>query len=687
MKKLVELSKKWFGKPNRMTEDDIKIVKATQLFDNFDKDAFDTMLKNTKRVKYKPNGLILKEEEIGDDFYIIIDGSVRVFTIQGDEKIALARLEKGSYFGEQALLGQVKKSRNASIEAITPVILAKINQKFVVPYWHIDRKSIQKFEQMGSEQAFKKLSETIIHFKIALSNLKKIKNSVIKEFTRGKLIFSIGDKPDNVYLILEGTVELIFPDAKKKSSLLIKRGHFFGETAVLTDQSRTASAIAYNDVKLLCIKGDNFKEAYQKLPDIQQLLQKQQGIYDLPIHGVMQQFMGKVHGIRMLTSLYTLEDGRNIMVNKSIEGDLFSIKEYEKEVTERVYHSNKEAQIEIGLCQDHIVEIQAHGEWANLPSACKSLIHNETIDLPKLKQFEISGSLFEPEQGSAVKESPFICDCMQVRQNTIQEVIDHGAKELDSISKMTGACTVCRKCKFKILEMLGDNSWITATLKLLTIHNDNIRSYSIIPNLSLIKQFIPGQHVVIQVKVNDLWLERPYTVSDILEDGTLCVTIKREPKGYFSNWLFEQGSNSLDVNITQPQGEFTLQEETEAPVVCFAGGIGITPFAAQTKHLHKKKRIHILYCALKKSDFVFLNEFKQITQDNPTITIDFRSNEDAGLLSESEIINLIKKFTDEEIYICGPEGFEKLVSTALDHIHFDKNKIHVEKFTHAGAPR
>lgn len=673
---------------NPLNEYEIKIIKSTQLFNDFSDHAFNKMIKYTKRLKYPAETLLVKEGEVGNDFFVILEGSVRVFTLQQGEKIALARLEKGSYFGEQAIISQTNNSRNASVEAITNVILAQINKTFVIPHWQKNQRAMKKIQKIGQKQIFKILSETIIHYKNVLADLQKIKNAFIKEFVNGKVIFSYGEKPDNVYLILEGAVELLFPETgtKKIAGLIIQRGQFFGETGVLTKQPRSATAIAQQNVKLLCISGKNFRKTYRQWPELQRLLQKQKRIYSLPIQGVVQEFIGRLHGLRMFTHLYTLEDGRKIIANTAIEGHLFSMREYNKEITQRCYHENDIAQVEIGLNQNTIAEVQAYGEWDSLPAVCKMILNQEKLTAQQINQFEISGILLGKEQSTLHNEARIICDCMLVRQDKIQQAIDQGAKNLNTISNITGACTVCRKCKFRIMEMLGKSIWLSASLVLAQIHNDLVRSYYIKPATESVKKIVPGQYVIIQVKVNGNWLERPYTISDILPDGSLRITVKREQKGLFSNWLFDQGSDLIKINMTQPQGEFTLNEEDEIPALCFAGGIGITPFAVQIKHLHTQKRIHILYCALKQSDFVFLDEFNEITRALPSVTVDFRSNEQAGMLSEPEIINLVQKFSNEEIYICGPEGFEKFISSTLDHIHFDKNKIHVEKFTHAGAP-
>src|SRR5438045_429635 len=63
-------------------------------------------------------GVIIREGEVGDKMYVILDGAVQVFTTSFDgSDIVLARLEAGRWFGEQALIPGGTGRRNASIRA------------------------------------------------------------------------------------------------------------------------------------------------------------------------------------------------------------------------------------------------------------------------------------------------------------------------------------------------------------------------------------------------------------------------------------------------------------------------------------------------------------------------------------------------------------------------------------------
>lgn len=59
---------------------------------------------------------ILTEGEPGDSLYVLLNGTVAVFTERGGHRVALAQLGEGAVFGEMAIL--TEEVRSASIDAV-----------------------------------------------------------------------------------------------------------------------------------------------------------------------------------------------------------------------------------------------------------------------------------------------------------------------------------------------------------------------------------------------------------------------------------------------------------------------------------------------------------------------------------------------------------------------------------------
>jgi hypothetical protein len=74
------------------------------------------------QVHFEPGDLIIRQGDVGDQFYVIVSGEVDVFKeLPSGQKAHLAKLGKGEYFGESALL--TGRRRNASVQASTRVDL------------------------------------------------------------------------------------------------------------------------------------------------------------------------------------------------------------------------------------------------------------------------------------------------------------------------------------------------------------------------------------------------------------------------------------------------------------------------------------------------------------------------------------------------------------------------------------
>ncbi len=75
----------------------------------------------------------------------------------------------------------------------------------------------------------------------------------VKFYLAGEVIFSEGSQGDLMYVILEGEVEILKAAQAGSAKVLstLAKGEFFGEMALIDDSTRSASAVAKTDAKLL----------------------------------------------------------------------------------------------------------------------------------------------------------------------------------------------------------------------------------------------------------------------------------------------------------------------------------------------------------------------------------------------------------------------------------------------------
>jgi len=88
-------------------------------------------------------------------------------------------------------------------------------------------------------------------------------------YSAGDLIFSQGDLGTEMFIIVEGEVEII-KHINDESHVLshLEKGDFFGEMALLENVPRTADAVAKTDVKAILINGSRFDDMLRKNPEI-----------------------------------------------------------------------------------------------------------------------------------------------------------------------------------------------------------------------------------------------------------------------------------------------------------------------------------------------------------------------------------------------------------------------------------
>ena len=85
-----------------------------QAISALDENALGSILKEIKPVIYSEGHEIIKQGDVGDTFYLLLDGQVDIL-VKGEhsDEMLVNQLARGSYFGEMALMGN--KRRNATV--------------------------------------------------------------------------------------------------------------------------------------------------------------------------------------------------------------------------------------------------------------------------------------------------------------------------------------------------------------------------------------------------------------------------------------------------------------------------------------------------------------------------------------------------------------------------------------------
>ncbi|MDC7235229.1 MAG: cyclic nucleotide-binding domain-containing protein [Spirochaetales bacterium] len=90
-----------------------------------------------------------------------------------------------------------------------------------------------------------------------------------QHISAGESIFKEGEMGNVMYVIMEGEVEIRKKTGKAshKTLIVLKKGDFFGEMAIIERKPRTASAIARTQCKLIMLDTDAFYTMVEKSSD------------------------------------------------------------------------------------------------------------------------------------------------------------------------------------------------------------------------------------------------------------------------------------------------------------------------------------------------------------------------------------------------------------------------------------
>jgi CRP-like cAMP-binding protein len=213
---------------------------------------------------------IIEQGSLGDAFYVICAGSVRVYRDEQGEKRPVATLPEGAFFGEMALLSGAP--RTASVESasdetqlleISAPVLAQLSHRYPQV-----AKALKKFcrqrllaNVMNTSPLFQPFSRD--------DRRSLVQRFLARDVNKGAVLVNDGDRSDGMYIVLSGEVEV----SKAGTRLaVLKEGELFGEMSLLSKAPATATVIASKRTSLLRLPRESFDELILSHPQILMLV-------------------------------------------------------------------------------------------------------------------------------------------------------------------------------------------------------------------------------------------------------------------------------------------------------------------------------------------------------------------------------------------------------------------------------
>jgi toluene methyl-monooxygenase electron transfer component len=182
------------------------------------------------------------------------------------------------------------------------------------------------------------------------------------------------------------------------------------------------------------------------------------------------------------------------------------------------------------------------------------------------------------------------------------------------------------------------------------------------------------------------------------ERNLLTFFVRKVPNGELTSWLFEADRTGSPVSVSGPYGSFWLREG-DGPVVCIAGGSGMSSIKALLEHAANvgcARDAVYLFGARTQADLYCLDEMHHLeSQWNsghslrfiPVLSEEPDSSNWGGLrgMVTDHIHNQLTDWSDAQAYLCGPPPMIDAAVDVLKGLGISDEKIHFDKFLDASS--
>ena len=212
------------------------------------------ILQQSAKIMHVSKGVeMLHEGDTPHDLYFVETGKLAIGKQVGTQLRVIAQLGPGNIYGEFGVLR--KKARYASVYTVEPSRIIRVEISAIQQVLDADAAFKERLTELLTQRM---LDSFFFSHPVFAGMPLETRNALsralsIRFFPRGSRIFSQGDKPTGVFLILSGEVEVRYLNKAGAEVLLeIRRDNdLLGEVATKNGMELAYSAIAASDVDVL----------------------------------------------------------------------------------------------------------------------------------------------------------------------------------------------------------------------------------------------------------------------------------------------------------------------------------------------------------------------------------------------------------------------------------------------------
>ncbi len=233
-----------------------------------------------------------------------------------------------------------------------------------------------------------------------------------------------------------------------------------------------------------------------------------------------------------------------------------------------------------------------------------------------------------------------------------------------------------------------------ASLPLVQIIDEapGVRTFRFDNQARLLPMDHPGKFVKICVPADsqDVW--RSFTISSSPHAPEVVdLTIKLNPDGVASRWLFENAQPGDEFKLNGAQGGFYFDHERHTePLVLVSAGSGVTPMMSIARWCQARglaNPIAFFHGARTVDDILFRAECTRLAGESPDFAyhVSLTQPDDAwqglhGRLTPETLLAHLDRPAECRYFLCGPNDFMERLCEGLSAAGVPRDRIHTEQF-------
>ena len=527
-----------------------EILREINLFRSLDDGGLDSLIKKVGILSFDSGETFLKENEIAHSMFVILNGAIEIYSRseEGNE-ISLAVLEKGQHFGEQALLSNSRGERNANARTIKKSTLVEVSQESLYQVLAADPDIVDYLDKVGKKQLRQKLEATSAAFR-SLAIPESFSQWINeKTYLDGEEVFREGEIGDNFYLIISGqAVAVKNENGEEKILTKYEKGSFFGELALIRNETRFATVKADGSLRVVSLGGEYFIKLYKENTTLKDQFKHLETLYKVEGSGILSVHTGKYLGMDSITTILHGLGGNEVVTTRVKEKPITIMTRVQAASDEVKMYEEKYEDSELGVSRSlkisngKIISANIYGNWDQMGSVFQNIIHSKKLHAWNLALFRLEGSLFLG-QGQQLGDESIVCNCNQVTLGTLKKAIQVGYDNFESLTAKTGASMVCGACRPKITKLLGYSNMEQADKIKEHQVTSEVKAFQFKPKNGQVFPSKPGQNISVEAMIEGDWVQRAYTLtSPAGQTDHYEISVKKEKKGIFSNWIHRKTS-------------------------------------------------------------------------------------------------------------------------------------------------